>query len=97
MGLETDSFERMLNKILDKQENLGTAENMEIAAPDPDMEFGDSLILAMKREDKAFELYSLLAEISEDDDLSVLFLGLAKEEKHHRIKIEKTYKSLFGE
>ena len=46
---------------------------------------------------KAFELHSLLAEISEDDDLSVLFLGLAKEEEQHCIKIEKTYKSLFGE
>ena len=69
---------------------------MEKVNPDPDMAFGDALILAMKREDKAYELYSLLAEISEDDDLSVLFLGLAREEQQHRTKIEKTYQSLFG-
>jgi rubrerythrin len=55
------------------------------------------LILAMKREDKAFELYSLLAEISEDDDLSILFLGLAREEEQHKMKIEQTYKSLFDQ
>jgi len=98
LDLETGALEKMLNEILEKRDDLGMARNMEIAAPpDPNMTFGDSLSLAMKREDKAFELYSLLAEISEDDDLSVLFLGLAKEEEQHCIKIEKTYKSLFDE
>ena len=77
--------------------NFAGCRNMEITAPDPNMTFGDSLSFAMKREDKAFKLYSLLAEISEDDDISVLFLGLAKEEEQHFIKIEKTYKSFFDE
>ncbi len=88
-------LDKMFEKIVKKQNDLGISKNMEKVAPDSDMAFGDALILAMKREDKAFELYSLLAEISEDDDLSILFLGLARDEEQHKMKIEKTYKSLF--
>lgn len=96
LDLDAGAWDRMLEKILARQEDLGIAKNMETVAPDPQMPFGDALVLAMKREDKAFELYSFLAEISEDDDLSILFLGLAKEEAKHRTKIEETYQSLFG-
>jgi rubrerythrin len=97
LTIDADALEKMYEKIVKKQNDLGIAKNMEKVAPDPDMAFGDALILAMKREDKAFELYSLLAEISEDDDLSILFLGLAREEEQHKMKIEKTYKSLFDQ
>lgn len=97
LNLETGPLGNMLDRILEKQDDLGIAEQMEDVEPDPAMTFGDSLALAMKREDRAFELYSLLAAVSEDDDLSVLFLGLAKEEEQHRIKIEKTYQSLFNQ
>ena len=96
LGLDAGALDQMLEKIVAKQEDLGIARNMEMVEPDPLMPFGDALILAMKREDRAFELYSFLAEICEDDDLSILFLGLAKEEEQHRAKIEKTYQSLFG-
>lgn len=96
LDLDTRALDSMLDKILEQQEDLGIAKHLEDVAPDPDMTFGDSLILAMQREDRAFELYSLLAAVSKDDDLGVLFLGLAKEEEQHRIKIEKTYQSLFG-
>ena len=97
LTIDADVLDKMFEKIVKKQDDLGMAKNMEIVAPDPDMAFGDALILAMKREDKAFELYSLLAEISEDDDLSILFLGLAREEEQHKMKIEQTYKSLFDQ
>jgi len=97
LELETEPLEKMLNSILDEQINLGTTKHRKLVSPDPNMEFSDSLILAMKREEKAFKLYSLLAEISDDDEISVLFLGLANEENQHREKIEKTYTSLFGE
>jgi len=96
LDIDAGALEKMFEKIIKKQDDLGIAKKLENVAPNPEMAFADALILAMKREDKAFELYSLLAEISEDDDLSVLFLGLAKEEEQHRTKIEKTYKALFG-
>jgi rubrerythrin len=95
LDIDAGALEKMFEKIIKKQDDLGIAKKLENVAPNPEMAFADALILAMKREDKAFELYSLLAEISEDDDLSVLFLGLAKEEEQHRTKIEKTYKALF--
>ena len=97
LTIDAGGLEEMFEKILKQQVDLGIARKLENVKPDPQMAFGDALILAMKREDKAFELYSLLAEISEDDDLSLLFLGLAKEEEQHCIKIKKTYKSLFDE
>lgn len=50
----------------------------------------------MKREDKYLKLYSLLGEWTEDDAISLLFVGLAKEEARHRHRIEKAYQSLFG-
>jgi len=96
LDMDTATLGKMFEKIAGKQHDLSIAKTMENVSPDPDMAFKDVLIMAMKREDKAFELYSLLAEISEDDDLSLLFLGLAREEKQHRRKIEETYKSLFG-
>jgi len=95
LTIDAEALENMFEKIVKKQSDLGIAKKAERVKPDPQMAFGDALILAMKREDKAFELYSLLAEICEDDDLSILFLGLAREEEQHREKIEKTYKSLF--
>ena len=97
LDLDAGALEKMLEKIVEKQNDLGIAKIIENVEPDPEMAFGDALLLAMKREDKAFELYSLLAEISDDDDLSVLFLGLAKEEEQHRLKIEKTYRAIFDQ
>jgi len=95
LTIDAVALESMFDKIIKKQDDLGIAKKLENIEAAPEMAFGDALILAMKREDKAFELYSLLAEISEDDDLSLLFLGLAREEEQHRTKIEKTYKSIF--
>lgn len=97
LTIDAASLEKMFEKILHKQDDLGIAKKIENVEAKPEMAFGEALILAMKREDKAFRLYSLLAEISEDDDLSILFLGLAREEEQHRRKIEETYNALFGQ
>ncbi|MBC2716334.1 MAG: ferritin family protein [Desulfobacteraceae bacterium] len=95
LDIDAGTLEKMFEKIIEKQDDLGIAKKLENVESNPEMAFADALVLAMKREDKAFELYSLLAEISDDDDLSVLFLGLAKEEEQHRLKIEKTYQAIF--
>ena len=96
LTVDAAALENMFEKIVKTQKNLGVAGKIETVAATPDMDFEEALILAMKREDKAFDLYSLLAEICRDDDLSILFLGLAREEEQHRRKIEETYKALFG-
>lgn len=96
LDIDAEALEKIFSKIIEKQDDLKATKDTKTAAPGPESTFGDNLILAMNRENKAFELYSLLSEISEDEDLSILFLGLAKEEEQHRIKIEETYHSLFG-
>lgn len=97
LTIDADALEKIFEKIAKKQESPGIAKKFENIKASPEMAFGDALVLAMKREDKAFELYSFLAEISGDDDLSILFLGLARAEEQHRTKIEKTYSALFGQ
>lgn len=64
------------------------ADNVEISA---DMDYQDVLIVAMKREEKAHNLYSTLASNTTDDGLKTLFEVLAQEEAHHKLALEKEY------
>ena len=57
----------------------------------PDMEYQDVLILAMKREKKAFQLYTNIADQTEDPDTKKLFQILAQEEAKHKLKLETEY------
>ena len=59
--------------------------------PDPDMDFQHALLLAMKKEKKAFRLYTRLAEDTEDPDLSALFRAIAREEAGHKLRFETLY------
>lgn len=51
----------------------------------------DALIIAMKREQQAFYLYSDLAGKIADATLKALFLGLAQEEAAHKLYFEREY------
>ena len=81
--------------------NIGPVNDMDLAPDTPDtpadgdLSFREALALAMKREDKSQQLYSLLAEMSADDTISLVFIGLAREEAHHRRRIERAYKALY--
>jgi rubrerythrin len=63
-------------------------DNVEISA---EMDYQDVLIVAMKREEKAHNLYSTLASNTTDDSLRRLFEVLAQEEAHHKLALEKEY------
>ncbi len=78
---------------------------LEVKAKVPDLKIGDylvdvdvageldyqqSLILAMKNEKAAFRLYSDLAAQA-GGDLQQLFLGLAQEEARHKLRFEVEY------
>ncbi|MCL5126379.1 MAG: ferritin family protein, partial [Deltaproteobacteria bacterium] len=54
--------------------------------PGPQMDYQQALILAMKKEKKAFKLYTNLAETCGDDNLEKLFLALAQEEAKHKLR-----------
>ncbi len=76
--------------------DLKIAETFEDVEPSPEMDFRKTLVVAMKREEKSSQLYSLLAEMTEDEELSLLFVGLATEELRHKHRVEEVYEDLYG-
>jgi rubrerythrin len=59
--------------------------------PSPDMDYQDALIVAMKKEKKAFKMYTDLAEATDDENLQATFLSLAQEEAKHKLRFEIEY------
>lgn len=57
----------------------------------PEMTYQDALIIAMKREQLAFRLYTDMAEKVEDAELKSLFESLAREEASHKNYFESEY------
>ena len=63
---------------------------VEVDATD-DISYQDALIVAMKRERAAYELYSDMAEKVPESNLRQVFVGLAKEEAKHKLFFESEY------
>ena len=63
---------------------------IEVGASD-NISYQDALIVAMKRERAAFQLYSDMAEKVTDTNLKQVFAGLAKEEAKHKLFFETEY------
>jgi rubrerythrin len=57
----------------------------------PDLTYQQALIVAMKAEKAAFKLYNDLAQAADDAGLKELFLSLAQEEAHHKLRFEVEY------
>jgi rubrerythrin len=55
------------------------------------MDYQQALVLAMKKEKKAFKMYTELAEMADDTELKNLFAGLAQEEAKHKLRFEIEY------
>jgi len=56
-----------------------------------DITHQDALIVAMKRERAAFQLYTDMAEKVPEGNLKEILLGLAKEESKHKLFFESEY------
>ena len=56
-----------------------------------DITYQDALIVAMKRERAAFQLYTDMAEKVPEGNLKEILLGLAKEESKHKLFFESEY------
>jgi rubrerythrin len=63
---------------------------VEVDASD-NISYQDALIVAMKKERAAFELYRDMAEKVPDTNLKQVFVGLAKEEAKHKLFFETEY------
>jgi rubrerythrin len=59
--------------------------------PDPELDYQQALILAMKKEKAAFRLYTHLAELAESEKLRQTFQALAQEEAKHKLRFEVEY------
>ena len=65
------------------------------AEPVPELSFQDALLIAMKREKAAMQLYTDLAGTIGDEELKALFLALAEEESRHKLRFEAEYEEYF--
>ena len=61
------------------------------------MHYIDILRLAMKREEKALQLYNFLMSKTDDDDFIKLFKLLAQEEAKHKQTLETLYDDFMAE
>ena len=59
--------------------------------PSREMDYQQALIVAMKKEKKAFKMYNDLATVVEDGSLQAVFLSLAQEEAKHKLRFEIEY------
>ena len=57
----------------------------------PDMEYGDFLILVIKKESSAENLYRYLESLTTDQEVKQIFQVLAEEEKKHKIWVQDRY------
>ena len=55
------------------------------------MTYAESLAFVIKAEQAALELYTSLAEATDDPNLAAVFLALASEEAKHRRRFELEY------
>ncbi len=59
--------------------------------PTPNMDYQEALVVAMKKEKKAFKMYNDLAQATDDVNLQNIFLSLAQEEAKHKLRFELEY------
>ena len=71
--------------------DLKIAEYIVIDDKGENMDYQHALMLAMKREKKAFKLYTDLSEATTDEKIKKLFEFLAQEEAKHKLRFEIEY------
>ena len=71
--------------------DLGIARHAVEVEPDAGLDYQQALILAMRREEAAYRLYTDLAGATRDAELKEAFLALALEESKHKLRFETEY------
>jgi rubrerythrin len=72
-------------------QTLNIADYVVDVEPQPDMDYVEVLVLAMRKEKAAYRLYLDLAAVGEDEELTDMFLALAQEEAKHKLRFEIEY------
>ena len=71
--------------------SLGIADRVEAAEPKANLTYAQALIVAMQREKQAFQLYTRLASVAQDQDVKDILTKLAQEEAEHKLRLEIEY------
>lgn len=71
--------------------NLNIADYVPDVEPHPNMDYTELLVVAMKKENLSYKLYTDLAAIAQRKDLREIFLKLAQEEAEHKLRFEFEY------
>jgi len=71
--------------------NLGIADYVEDVKPTPGMSYTELLVLAMKKENRSYRLYTDLAAIAQNKQVKEMFLRSAQEEAEHKLRFEFEY------
>ncbi|MEI6126516.1 MAG: ferritin family protein [Pseudomonadota bacterium] len=74
-----------------KTQGLKASDYLVVPQPSAAMSCQDSIIIAMKREEAAMQLYTDLANLFGEPDIKQLFQQLAAEEQKHKLHFEKMY------
>jgi rubrerythrin len=74
-----------------KVTDLKIAEFVEMPVITDDLDWSLALVVAMKREKAAQQLYLKMAEAAPNAELRQTFLGLAQEEAGHKLRFEQEY------
>ena len=57
----------------------------------PEMDYQQALMVAMKKEKAAFRMYTALASVADDSNAKALLQSLAQEEAKHKLRFEIEY------
>ena len=88
--VEVKSGKRLMaaeQKILD----LKIGDYLVDVEPTDHMDYQQALVVAMKKEKKAFKMYIDLAGATDDTNLQTVFMSLAQEEAKHKLRFEIEY------
>ncbi|MFO7811176.1 MAG: ferritin family protein [Candidatus Delongbacteria bacterium] len=84
--------EQGLEKVeIDNVQDLAISDYMVEVEPNPEMDYQDILIVAMKREQKSKELYEDLAKRFAGSEIQKVLLKIAADETEHKLRFEKLY------
>lgn len=76
---------------LDEVNDYKVSETIDKPALTTEMKFSEAMAFAMKDEEEAMNMYQKLADACLDEKQKELFVGLAKMEQSHKVRLEKIY------
>lgn len=87
-GYLNDDFNGMVFK---EGPDYKIAESLPLPELTSDMKFTDAIVLAMKKEQQAMDMYKSFADASVDQNQKDMFIELAKMEQGHKTRLEDIY------